>query len=141
MNNKGFTMAELLIVVAIIAVLIAAAVPIFISQKEKGNETGKPNSEPIEKVEEEQSQSAKLEENTQDRLDTGDDINISGPESASSYVPAPEPTPAPTPAPGPVEAPLPDENPVEAPVEAPIESVEPAIQVGDPDTLEFNGYY
>ncbi len=34
-NNKGFTMAELLIVVAIIAVLVAIAIPVFGAQLEK----------------------------------------------------------------------------------------------------------
>jgi prepilin-type N-terminal cleavage/methylation domain-containing protein len=34
-NKKGFTLAELLIVVAIIAVLVAISIPIFISQLEK----------------------------------------------------------------------------------------------------------
>ncbi len=35
MNKKGFTLAELLIVVAIIAVLVAIAIPIFRGQLEK----------------------------------------------------------------------------------------------------------
>lgn len=35
MNKKGFTMAELLIVVAIIAVLVAIAIPVFTTQLEK----------------------------------------------------------------------------------------------------------
>ncbi len=34
-NKKGFTMAELLIVVAIIAVLVAIAIPVFTTQLEK----------------------------------------------------------------------------------------------------------
>ena len=34
-NRKGFTMAELLIVVAIIAVLVAIAIPVFGTQLEK----------------------------------------------------------------------------------------------------------
>ncbi len=34
MNKKGFTLAELLIVVAIIAVLVAIAIPVFTSQLE-----------------------------------------------------------------------------------------------------------
>lgn len=39
MNNKrGFTLAELLIVVAIIAVLVAISIPIFTSQLEKARE-------------------------------------------------------------------------------------------------------
>ncbi len=38
-NNKGFTLAELLIVVAIIAVLVAIAIPIFTNQLEKARES------------------------------------------------------------------------------------------------------
>lgn len=34
-NKKGFTLAELLIVVAIIAVLVAISIPIFTSQRKK----------------------------------------------------------------------------------------------------------
>ncbi len=37
-NKKGFTLAELLIVVAIIAVLVAVAIPIFNAQLEKSKE-------------------------------------------------------------------------------------------------------
>ena len=37
-NKKGFTLAELLIVVAIIAVLVAIAIPIFVTQLEKSRE-------------------------------------------------------------------------------------------------------
>jgi len=37
-NNKGFTLAELLIVVAIIAVLVAIAVPVFTTQLERSRE-------------------------------------------------------------------------------------------------------
>ncbi len=38
MNKKGFTLAELLIVVAIIAVLVAISIPIFTSQLERSRE-------------------------------------------------------------------------------------------------------
>ncbi|MBR4703554.1 MAG: prepilin-type N-terminal cleavage/methylation domain-containing protein [Oscillospiraceae bacterium] len=38
-NNKGFTLAELLIVVAIIAVLVAIAIPVFTAQLEKSKES------------------------------------------------------------------------------------------------------
>ena len=38
-NNKGFTLAELLIVVAIIAVLVAIAIPIFTRRLESSRET------------------------------------------------------------------------------------------------------
>ncbi len=38
LNKKGFTMAELLIVVAIIAVLVAIAIPVFTAQLEKSRE-------------------------------------------------------------------------------------------------------
>jgi len=37
-NRKGFTLAELLIVVAIIAVLVAIAIPVFTNQLEKSRE-------------------------------------------------------------------------------------------------------
>ena len=37
-EKKGFTLAELLIVVAIIAVLVAIAIPIFTTQLEKARE-------------------------------------------------------------------------------------------------------
>lgn len=37
-NEKGFTLAELLIVVAIIGVLVAVSIPIFTSQLEKSRE-------------------------------------------------------------------------------------------------------
>ena len=37
-NQKGFTLAELLIVVAIIAVLVAIAIPIFNTQLEKSRQ-------------------------------------------------------------------------------------------------------
>jgi type IV pilus assembly protein PilA len=38
-NKKGFTLAELLIVVAIIAVLVAIAIPVFTGQLEKSRES------------------------------------------------------------------------------------------------------
>ena len=38
MNKKGFTLAELLIVVAIIAVLVVIAIPIFTKQLERSRE-------------------------------------------------------------------------------------------------------
>lgn len=38
-SKKGFTLAELLIVVAIIAVLVAIAIPIFVNQLEKARES------------------------------------------------------------------------------------------------------
>lgn len=38
MNNKGFTLMEMLIVVAIIAVLVAIAIPVFNNQLEKARE-------------------------------------------------------------------------------------------------------
>ncbi len=38
LNTKGFTLAELLIVVAIIAVLVAISIPVFNSQLEKSRE-------------------------------------------------------------------------------------------------------
>ena len=37
-NKRGFTLAELLIVVAIIAVLVAVAIPVFTSQLEKSRD-------------------------------------------------------------------------------------------------------
>ena len=39
MNKKGFTLAELLIVVAIIAVLVSIAIPVFTTQLEKARES------------------------------------------------------------------------------------------------------
>jgi len=38
-NKKGFTLAELLIVVAIIAVLVAVSIPVFASQLENSRES------------------------------------------------------------------------------------------------------
>lgn len=44
LNKKGFTLAELLIVVAIIGVLVAISIPIFTAQLEKASEaTDLPN--------------------------------------------------------------------------------------------------
>ena len=37
-NKKGFTLAELLIVVAIIGVLVAVSIPIFTAQLEKSRD-------------------------------------------------------------------------------------------------------
>ena len=37
-NNKGFTLMEMLIVVAIIAILVAIAIPVFTAQLEKARE-------------------------------------------------------------------------------------------------------
>ena len=39
MNKKGFTLAELLIVIAILAILIAIAIPVFSAQLEKARES------------------------------------------------------------------------------------------------------
>lgn len=39
LNKKGFTLAELLVVVAIIAVLVAISIPIFSSQLEKAKDS------------------------------------------------------------------------------------------------------
>ena len=140
MNNKGFTMAELLIVLAIIAVLVAIAVPVFISQKEKGNEsTDRTNNDTIEKVEKQAVETSPItneaDDTAYDRLDQGEDINISSPESASIQQPVQQ-----------VEQIQQEEQPVEAPNEQdseegtqPVEPVEPVIQVGDPGSL--NLYY
>lgn len=38
-NNKGFTLMEMLIVVAIIAILVAISIPVFTAQLEKARET------------------------------------------------------------------------------------------------------
>ena len=38
MNKKGFTLAELLIVIAIMAILLAVAIPVFTTQLEKARE-------------------------------------------------------------------------------------------------------
>ena len=40
-SRKGFTLAELLIVVAIIAVLVAVVIPVFGSQLEKSREASR----------------------------------------------------------------------------------------------------
>lgn len=39
MNKKGFTLAELLIVIAIMAILIAIAIPVFTSQLERARDS------------------------------------------------------------------------------------------------------
>ena len=74
MNKKGFTMAELLIVVAIIAVLVAVSVPVFTQllnndDKSKGEDTrSTADNAKIEKYE--------LNINNNSQLDVGDKVTI-----------------------------------------------------------------
>lgn len=145
MNNKGFTMAELLIVLAIIAVLVAIAVPVFISQKKKGNEsTDRTNNDTVEKVEKQAVETSPItneaDDTAYDRLDQGEDINISSPESASIQQPIQQPIQQEE------QNQQEEQQAVEAPNEQdseegtqPVEPVEPVIQVGDPGSL--NLYY
>ena len=130
MNNKGFTMAELLVVVAIIAVLTAVSVPFFVNQNGKENEPiDKTKNEAIEKSEQ-QTVEISPETNEYDRLDEGEDINISGPESASSLSPQPVVEPV---------APVQPE-----PVQPEPELVQPEPEPEEPvqlEPIEVNGYY
>jgi len=72
-NRKGFTLAELLIVVAIIAVLVAVAIPVFTSQLEKSREaTDAANIRSAYAV----IQSAALMQDDQDTIGKNDNANV-----------------------------------------------------------------
>lgn len=95
MNNKGFTMAELLIVMAIMEVLIAVAIPTFTDLTEKNGDTNQTipkESEKVEKVEnKKEKEDMPVQEEQQEQVQQQ--------EQPTYQEPAPTPTEEPTPEP------------------------------------------
>ena len=101
MNNKGFTMAELLIVMAIMAVLIAVAIPSFTDLTEKNGDTNQTIPKEFEIVEKVENKKEKEDMPVQEEQQ----------EQPTYQEPAPAPTPEPTPEPVPEPEPELEELP------------------------------
>ena len=102
MNNKGFTMAELLIVMAIMAVLIAVAIPTFTDLTEKNGDTNQTIPKESEKVEnKKEKEDMPVQEEQQEQVQQQEQPTYQEPAPAPTPEPAPAPTPEPTPEPAP----------------------------------------
>ena len=124
MNNKGFTMAELLIVMAIMAVLIAVAIPTFTDLTEKNGDTNQTIPKESEKVEnKKEKEDMPVQEEQQEQVQQQ--------EQPAYQEPAPTPTPEPTPEPAPEPEPVPEPEAIQTP-----EFQEAVL----PDTV-IGGYY
>ena len=108
MNNKGFTMAELLIVMAIMAVLIAVAIPTFTDLTEKNGDTNQTIPKESEKVEnKKEKEDMPVQEEQQEQVQQQ--------EQPAYQEPAPTPTPEPTPEPAPEPEPVPEPEAIQTP--------------------------
>ncbi len=127
MNNKGFTLAELFIIVGVIGVLVSATAVAVVIMKDK-NETSKVEDTEEkaiveEKVEEEPSKDEKIEVEPQ-------------PEPTPEPTPEPQPTPEPTPEPTPDPTPAPEPEPTPDPTPEPEPEPEEVTAV-EPVSLEL----
>ena len=84
-NNKGFTLAELLIVVAIIAVLVAIAIPIFTNQLEKAREA-------TDAANVRSAYATLVTEYLTEDLQSGDSIKVKANQKVASWQTSPVPT-------------------------------------------------